>query len=105
MRAIQYALVRDSIKKIRGKANIDELFYFPKNTVEKLNRVEVEGITSLSRTQMEDLSNCYKYFLHLYHKSQTVYKENFVKEIEFDSKEVKERCKSIDDLCRLQIIK
>lgn len=105
LRAVQYALVRDAIKKIRSGSSYEIIFSLPKNTIEKLSRIEVEGITSLSPFQMEDLSSCYKYFLHLYHKSQTNYKKNFTKETEFDSKEVKERCKSLEDLCKLQIMK
>jgi len=105
LRAVQYALVRDAIKKTKMGLNYEIIFSLPKNTVEKLFRIEVEGITSLSPLQMEDLSNCYKYFLHLYHKSQINYKKNFIKETEFDSKEVKERCKSLENLCKLQIIK
>lgn len=104
LRTVQYALVRDSIKKIRTGVNPEEIFSLPKNTIEKLNRIEVEEMSPLSTMQMGDLSDCYKYFLHLYHISQSNYENKLNKETMFDGKEARERAKSIEDLCKLQII-
>lgn len=106
LRAVQYALVRDIVKAIRAGADPDSFLFLPQNTVAKLNTVEVEGKTDLSTAQIKDLTDCYKYFLWLYHKSQTEYcGTNHSQQTRFDPKEVKERCRTIDSICQQQIIK
>lgn len=104
LRTVQYALVRDSIKFMRGSDKPEMLFSLPKNTVEKLNQLEVEGLTSLSGKELEELSDCYKYFLHMYHKSQSAYRENGVTELEFDSVEAKERSDLLKNICSKPLI-
>lgn len=77
----------------------------PKNTVEKLNRIEVEGMTSLSPLEIGDLTDSYKYFLHLYHMSQVAYREKSEIEIGFDAKDVRDRSESIVKLCAKRILR
>jgi len=104
LRAVQYALVRDIIKKIKEDPSF-EFPVLPTNTVCKLRYLEVEGQTALSSTQVTDLSDCYKYFLHLYHLAQNAYQKDSVSETVFDARDVKERCKAVDSICTSSIIK
>ena len=105
LRLVQFSLVKDLIRKIR-KDNSDKTPFFnlPKNTIDRISRIEVEGRTSLSVGEIEDLSDCYKFFLHLYHKSQFHYAQNVSKLVEFDPKEVKERCETLERICSFPII-
>jgi hypothetical protein len=82
----------------------EQIAKLPANTIQKLHLLEVDGISALSGSELSDLSDNYKYFLWLYHKSQNAYNKGST-QIVFDSFEVKERCKSIADLCSKQIIK
>lgn len=104
LRVIQYTLIKDMLKKIRQNFPKEIIFNLPKNVVEKLNRLEVEGLTNISSMELNDLTDSYKYFTHLYHKSQFLYERDKLKEMFFDVNEVKERCKSISDICSSEII-
>jgi hypothetical protein len=106
LRMVQYSLIRDLIKKEReGQEEAKSLFNLPHNTVEKLSRLEVEGKCALSSAQIGDISDCYKYFLHLYHKSQFEYRWNKGSKISFDKQEVRDRCSSLTQICSNRIIK
>ncbi|MEM4336515.1 MAG: hypothetical protein QXG86_00735 [Candidatus Woesearchaeota archaeon] len=104
LRTIQYAIVRDMIKALRAGIEPDTILTLPSNTVDKLNKLEIEDMTAISEQAIKDLTDNYKYFLWLYHKSQMEYSKG-KKEIGFDSQVVKERCESLNKLCSQQIIK
>tara|TARA_Y100000310_G_scaffold329554_1_gene399648 strand:+ start:11416 stop:12390 length:975 start_codon:yes stop_codon:yes gene_type:complete len=105
LRLVQFSLVKDSIKKLR-ESNRDNEFIFglPRNTIDKISRIEVEGRTPLSIGGIDDLSDSYKFFLHQYHRSQFNFAENGSKTLEFDPKEVRERCESLRAICSDPII-
>lgn len=111
LRAVQYALVRDSIGKIRSAEEdkfeeiTSDVLAFPINTVNKLNHLEVEGISALSYDELRDLTDSYKYFLWLYHQSQKSFSERNVKMIGFDSGEVRERLSAVRQIAGKNIMK
>ena len=72
--------------------------------MEKLNRLEVEGRTLLTSSQLDDLTDCYKFFLHQYHKSQATYGQIGCSSVKFDAKEVRERLNTLESICSSQII-
>lgn len=100
IRLVQYALVRDLIKIIRETEEPDDVEWFPSNTVAKLRSLEVRGITRLDSEQVRDLADTYKYFLWLYHLSQDAYEENHTTTLEFDSAEVKDRIKFLEEVSK-----
>lgn len=105
LRLVQFSLVKDLVRKIRENNSDSSLFLnLPKNTIEKISRIEAERMTPLSSAEINDLSDCYKFFLHLYHKSQFCYVQNGEKLVEFDSKEVGERCNTLERICSSPII-
>jgi len=103
LRAVQYSLVRDQMKAIRNGSSAS--ISLPSNTVDKLNMLEVQNNTSLTHDQVRDLADSYKYFLWLYHRSQAAYATKGLKEIGFDSSQVRDRVKSLAELCALPIVK
>ncbi len=105
LRAVQYALVRDGIKLIRAGVDYKEVLAIPQNTISKMNYLEVHGRTGLSRQQVQDICDNYKFFLWLYHLSQREYAVNNGKQVVFGSKEVRERCNDIVSICSLDLIK
>lgn len=104
LRLVQYALVRDTIKRIRDGTLGENVFMLPKNTVKKLHALEVNGRTSVPHNQIEEISDTYKYMLHLYHASQFEYRCKGTKEIEFDSKEYNERATDLQKICSENLI-
>lgn len=105
LRTLQYSLIRDLVKKLRTDyISPERIFNLPRNVVEKLNCLEVEGLSQLSSLQIDELADSYKYLLHLYHKSQFAYSHLNSEKITFNSQEVKERCNSIVRICSLQLI-
>ena len=104
LRMVQYAIVRDVLKRIRDGTINEDVFFLPKNTVKKLHTLEVDGRTNVSHGQIEDLSDCYKYFLHQYHLAQFVYRNNGTNEFGFDVGEVKERIDCLEKICSSTII-
>lgn len=108
MRAVQYALVRDSIRSIREGCTPEEVLSLPTNTITKLNSIEVQGYSALSRDAMSELTDCYKFFLWAYHASQDHYNKtnrNDKTTVQFSPQEIKDRVKTIDALCAAQIMK
>ena len=105
LRTIQYALTRDFVRKIREKKNFREILDLPKNTISRLNSLKENGNLELSDMQLRDLKDSYKYFLWKYHISQLNYRNRNKNFVEFDKSEVKERCKSISDICKKHFIK
>ncbi len=105
LRAVQYALVRDQIRVLREGVDPQMILELPRNTVVKLNALEVENASGLSSDQIQELSDHYKYFLWLYHKSQSAHLNDKSSQITFDAAEASKRCKSLDTLCAGQIIK
>lgn len=99
LRTIQYALIRDLTKKVREGFSSEVIFDLPKNVVEKLNRLEVEGLSNITPGQLDELTDSYKYFSHLYHKSQFKYVQDKTEVIYFDPKDVRERCSSVRNIC------
>jgi hypothetical protein len=98
LRAVQYAIVKDSLKFIRSENDADFIFDAPRNTVQKLEFLMDENILSLSKGGLSDLLDNYKYFLWLYHKSQWMFNKG-VDVVSFDSREVRDRCKNIEEIC------
>jgi len=106
IRTVQYAIVRDIMKysiSDYDKSFMIDILSLPQNTVEKLNQMEIVGLSAKSNQEINDLTDSYKYFLWQYHRSQNAYNKG-INSIEFDTKEVKERLSSIDKICRTQII-
>lgn len=104
IRSLQYAIVRDVMRGVLDNfSNSNQLLNLPQNTIEKLNYAEVSGYTKRSHSEINDLTDSYKYFLWLYHKSQKSYRDGF-SSMSFDVPEVKERLKSIDSICRNALI-
>lgn len=104
LRTLQFALVRDQIRSIReGCSNL--ILGLPRGTVGKLNHLAVLDKLNLSSGELSDLTDSYKYFLWLYHKSQWSAQRNGCEKIEIDSAEVLERSNSLVGLCKHSLIK
>ncbi len=101
IRTLQFSLVRDQIKAIRGG---NDFRYVPKGTVGKLNNLYVRNKLGLSQNEVSDLSDSYKYFLWLYHCSQWANKKDGTEIIGFDKVEVSERLNSLTSICKKEII-
>ncbi|MEK6911060.1 MAG: hypothetical protein AABW82_04775 [Nanoarchaeota archaeon] len=106
LRAVQFALVSEIIRGLRsGYLSPNAVVDLPSNTVSKLHDLEVGGLSSLSTESARDLADSYKFFLHKYHQSQSAYSHKGLKEIGFDSAEVRERCKLIDKITSSPIVR
>lgn len=103
LRAVQYALVRDTIKSLRAGASIEDLMRYSKNTVEKINELGVEGLTTISSDAVADLTDSYKFFLHQYHRSQQSYRQKGEKAVSFSVDEAQERAVCVARLCAEEI--
>lgn len=102
LRLVQYSIVRDIIKGIRNNgAGFPNL---PRNTVLKLRYLETDNQTLMSSDEISDLTDCYKFFIWEYHKSQENYQENQQTRNQFDKKEVQERIDSVAKICSKQIL-
>ncbi|MBI2134895.1 hypothetical protein HYU09_02815 [Candidatus Woesearchaeota archaeon] len=98
LRYVQFTIVRDVSAAIRESEKGKRALYLPQNTVSKLNSIEVDGAINISQEQMSDLTDSYKFFLHQYHLSQWNHRQGLTITA-FDPKEVKERCKSLTEIC------
>lgn len=99
LRLVQYGLAVDLIRHIRDKNfDLDLLEHMPTNTVDRLNFFETEGRSGLSQEEIEDLSDCYKFFLHQYHLAQEAWRADKSNKTFFDRDEVKVR---LDDVVRI----
>ncbi|MEI6850066.1 MAG: hypothetical protein WCK29_03430 [archaeon] len=105
LRTTQYALVNGVCTMIRRGDDESLISSLPSNTIDKIHALEVEGKTGLSQQNIRELSDNYKFFLWLYHKSQHAYRTSGITQTGFDSGEAKERAKSLTSICSEQIVK
>ncbi|MFT4312013.1 MAG: hypothetical protein ACMXYF_02190 [Candidatus Woesearchaeota archaeon] len=110
LRAVQFALGRDLVDFFRNsdrpilgkKVFLESLSY---NTVNRLFDLDVEGLLTLTDTELDELTDSYKFFLWAYHSSQVNFSENGLKETPFDSNEVKQRLSLVSRLTKKRLIK
>jgi len=102
LRYAQFVLVRDQIRTIRdGSANA--VLMLPTNTVDKMNAIEVQGMSQVPSENFADAADCYKFFLWQYHRSQAAHKKG-QQTIMYDGKEAKERCNALIKICSERLI-
>lgn len=88
LRAVQFALVRDKIKAIRAGKRFENIFYLPTNTLEFFAR------PGAMPRHLDELADCYAFFLHNYALSQQAF-TNGVHALPFDREEVAKRCQIV----------
>jgi len=104
LRFVQYLFVRDAIKTIREGEESTKVLYLPRNTVKKVDKLEVKGMLGISPSQASDLKDNYKFFLWAYHRSQEAYNIGQTK-LQFDKKEINDRLNSLASLSSERMIK
>lgn len=105
LRAVQYALVRDGIASMRSGIDSSEVLDLPANTVKKLRALQVKGHTN-SNDSVNELVDHYRFFLHLYHQSQSLYAgEHSNTTLPFDKADVKDRLYRINELISEPVFK
>lgn len=91
LRATQYKIASDLFKAIRAdKVGIDLLEEFPPSTVERLNFLTYGGETTLSESEVSDVTHAYLLSLYYYHLSEEYHLRRKINEMEVDVGEFKE---------------
>jgi hypothetical protein len=91
LRAVQYTLAYDILKEVRnGNFSRDLLKTFNTRTTNRLNNLYYRGLTTLSATEVDDISTAYNNCLYWYHLSEEKYLKNCEEETNVDIGELKE---------------
>lgn len=95
LRFVQYAFIENLVRHLQEKKNPKLLHRLPTNTVERFLFLESEELLNLSRQEVSDVVDSYKYFLWLFHLSQFNFRDIGSAKTEFDKAEAKERIDSL----------
>ena len=105
LRFIQLSFISDIVNFSRQKQRNDLITGLPPNIEDRFYELENLGLSGLPNNQVVELIDNYKFFLWMYHLSQSKYKQEGHKEMGFDRQEVKERINSISKILDKGIIK
>ncbi|MFW5991184.1 MAG: hypothetical protein ACOCQX_03055 [Candidatus Nanoarchaeia archaeon] len=111
LRAVQTSLARDFIKGIKS-GNLHENYTFTckpggqkQGVVQKLNYLGVRDMLVLDNQALNDINDCYKFFLWGYHVSEANHHNENKTTSHFDKNELKERIEFLNYACSRPFIK